>query len=57
MLSLMNAYVIDELAMQRELAARRSRSRVVRGHRTWTRRAHTTRHTSWRLGHRVAAGH
>ena len=57
MLSLMNAYVMDELAMQRELEARRSRSRVVRGHRTWSRRARTTRNTTWRLGHRAVAGH
>ena len=57
MLSLMNSYVLDELATQRELEARRSRSRVVRGHRTWSRRARTTRSATWRLGHRVVAGH
>ena len=57
MLSLMNEYVLDELAAQRELKARSSRSRVVRGHRTWTRRARTTRSTTWRLGQRVVAGH
>lgn len=62
MLSLLNPYLMDELAAQREREARaHNRHRVVRPHRTWRGRLRTTwqatRRPGRRPGHRPVASH
>jgi len=57
MLSLLNPYVLGELAMQRELEGRRTRRYAVRRQRTWPRQVRTGWDATWRLGHRPVTGH